>query len=181
MLQLTDIRTPLPMRTSQGEIYITNVIDAIENTYNDTWDFDVYLESKGKNLQRDLVWSLYQKQQLIISVLKGIKIPGLCVVQKKEVDAKGRTFLVIDGKQRFSTLLSFARGEFPIEFNGAQYYIGDFDADARRTILYYDIVGTVAYHYSYDPITDDTLIAWFERINFSGTPQDEEHMKNLKA
>jgi hypothetical protein len=43
------------------------------------------------------------------------------------------------------------------------------------------VTADVAYSYPDVPITDDQKIAWFEMINFAGTPQDIEHLNNLKA
>lgn len=46
-------------------------------------DFDVFLPSIGKNLQRPKVWTIAQKQQLIISVFKDLNIPTIVAICKR--------------------------------------------------------------------------------------------------
>jgi hypothetical protein len=43
-------------------------------------DWDVFLETRGKNLQRDFVWDLNQKRELIWSVLIGRHIPHMALI-----------------------------------------------------------------------------------------------------
>jgi hypothetical protein len=143
-------------------------------------DFDVYLPSIGKNLQRGYVWDLLQKQQFILSILKEQKISPICVV--KTVDDKGeRLIRIIDGKQRISTMLSFVKNEFPIEYDEKSYYFDDCDIKIQRKLMSFYFEAYTAYEYLPDEmISDENLIMWFEQINFLGTPQDIEHLKNLK-
>jgi len=65
-------------------------------------DFDVFLPSIGKNLQRELCWTLLQKQELILSILKGIQIPKMAFVFINH-----KIIQVVDGKQRLSALIDF--------------------------------------------------------------------------
>jgi len=146
-------------------------------------DFDVYLPTKGKNLQRGFVWTELQKKELIISFLKGVTLPSVTAIMYRDDTITGErrsTLKIIDGKQRISTLLSFYRGEFSIEFEGKSYYFDDLSNQAKRELddcLRFDI----GYEYPDALIPDDVKIAWFEMINFAGTPQDLEHLKNLKS
>ena len=134
------------------------------------WDFDVYLPSKGMNLQRPLVWTLDQKRSLIESVLIRRSIPPISVIQTLD-----DTYQVIDGKQRLSAFIEYVQGGF--DFCG--YYCDD---------LPKDYLGQIKRHYiccyrlcEYDtPITDNEKIEWFNWINFAGTPQDIAHMEKLK-
>jgi hypothetical protein len=182
MLKLKDIRTDLKFIKNHG-LSIFCIRDLIDKNERYNLDFDVYLKSKGKNLQRPFCWTLLQKQELIMSILKGIRIPVLAIIQHTD-DYKKReekVYHIIDGKQRLSTIISFAKGEFPIVFNEQEYFISDLDEWAAREILNYWVTADVAYSYPDVPITDDQKIAWFEMINFAGTPQDIEHLNNLKA
>ena len=148
-------------------------------------DFDVFLPSIGKNLQRPFVWTLFQKQQLILSILKGITIPKVSVVQYKDDIGPNPnrtiTIKVIDGKQRINTILEFYQNKFPIEWEGNEYYFDDLDKWGKYEISSFTILGDVAYEYPDRRITDEDLIGWFEQINFSGTPQDIDHINSLKA
>jgi hypothetical protein len=41
----------------------------------------------------------------------------------------------------------------------------------------------MAYSYAYEPsllISDDDLVAWYNSVNFAGTPQDKDYMKMLQ-
>jgi len=145
-------------------------------------DFDVFLPSKNMNLQRGFVWTLLQKQELIISILKGVKIPPLSVIQYKEngsITKESVILKIIDGKQRLSTLISYYKNEFSIEFEGKEYYFNDLTKQCQREI---DdcLTVNVGYEYKDTPIPDEQKILWFEMINFAGTPQDKEHLENLK-
>ena len=183
MLTLDHIRRVIDFKISDtvSMHYLCRIIDG---KYNIVLDFDVYLPTKGKNLQRPLVWTLFQKQQLIMSVLKGIKLPPIMYIEyRNDLDPNDQTvtYKIIDGKQRLSTLISFYQGEFPIEYEGTEYFISDLDEWAARAISHITLDSKRVYEYPDAQLTDDQKIAWFEMINFAGTPQDIEHLNNLKA
>ena len=188
LLKLDSIRKHLPFKTQE-----TTLIDHLSHflEYGDKFDFDVYLPSKGKNLQREFCWTVEQKAELILSILKGIKIANLYVIQKKIYSVKNGTpetiYQIIDGKQRLSTIIDFVQGKFPIEFNNEEYYFNDLSVPAQNEIEYGVPNVWIAYEYIYSDnednviISDDDKIAWFEMINFAGTSQDKEHLNNLKS
>lgn len=150
-------------------------------TGRNSYDFDVFLPSIGKNLQRPLVWSLLQKQQLIFSVLKGNPIGNISVIIQHEVNGNfSNHFEVIDGKQRLTTLFSFVKNEFPIEWNGKEYFFQDLDKEDRYTIESVFPKFNIVHAYPDEVVSDEQKIAWFEMINFSGTPQEAEHLSSLK-
>lgn len=141
-------------------------------------DFDVFLPTKGFNLQRPLVWTLHQKQQFILSIMKGLAIPKIAVIRHVNED-DSTVWQIIDGKQRISTYLQYVAGEFPIIHNGIEYFFKDLDELFQFKMNTYDFYGDIAYSYWDKPISDDDKILWFNQINFAGTPQDEEHMNML--
>jgi len=144
------------------------------------FDFNVWLPTKGMNLQRELVWTPEQKTALIITMLRNQRIAPIVVVQYDRNDDV-YNWKVIDGKQRLTTMFSFLDDEFPICVDGVEYYFSTLPPDCQRQIAHYSLY-SVDVHYSYDdaPISDDTMIDLFEEINWLGTPQDIEHMNNLK-
>lgn len=147
------------------------------------FDFDVYLESKGKNLQRDLCWNQQQKESLIFTILRDQKINPIVVVQVKGTSSKfdeKYLFLVIDGKQRLNTVFDFIDGKFSVNIEGKDYLFKDLPEDCQSQILGYNFMWDVHYHYPDEPITDDTLIDLFEDCNFLGTPQDKNHLDYLR-
>ncbi len=143
-------------------------------------DWNVYLPSKGKNLQRDLVWNINQKRELIWSLLIGRHIPHCAVINtiNKEDDHKD-IYLIIDGKQRLSTIFDFIDDKFSIEIDNCEYLFSKLPEDYQRAISNYYF----RYYVINEPwdsrITDEQKISWFKFINFAGTPQDKEHMDSL--
>jgi hypothetical protein len=172
-LKLADCRVKLPFPMNRGLSAFTMQSVIEHQDYN--LDFDVFLPSLGVNLQRDFIWSLDQKRELIWSVLKGIKIPPMAFVHYNH-----EVFQVIDGKQRIKAWLDFIRGEFFIIHQNNPYYFCDLDGTAQLELTHTYIVGDVAYEYPHSPIADEHKIAWFNLINFAGTPVDKKHMFTLE-
>jgi uncharacterized protein with ParB-like and HNH nuclease domain len=149
------------------------------------YDFDVYLPTYDINLQRPYVWEHCQQEAFIKTILLDRELEPVIVVQEiSSYDANKRstTMLVIDGKQRLTTIIKFANNEFSININGNDVYWRDFDDEAKwffRSRVNY-MMGTVYYSYPDCRVTDDMKIKLFNFYNFSGTPQTEEHKNMLQ-
>jgi hypothetical protein len=163
-----------PLRSSfleRQEIGSGNLVIAQgKSVLRKRWDFDVYLPTKGLNLQRPLVWTLDQKRSLIESVLIRRSIPSICVVQTFD-----DTYQVIDGKQRLSAFIEYVQGGF--DFCG--YYCDDLPKDYAGQINRHWVTAYRLCEYD-TPVSDDEKVEWFNWINFAGTPQDIAHMEALK-
>lgn len=155
----------------------------VENTYNIEVDFDVYLKTKGFNLQRPYVWTEHQQEEFIWSMLYGRYIPPVTFVCCDIDDGSKlgkQIYKVIDGKQRLMTIKRYMTNKFPIYLDGQKVYWDDLDDSAKYQInnrckLMYSI-----YHsYEDSPITDNELIIIFNFYNFTGTPQEENHKNKL--
>lgn len=143
-------------------------------------DFDVYLPTKGRNLQRDYVWIIEQKRELIWSVLMNRHIPRMAilnVVAGKE-DLKG-TYQIIDGKQRLSAMIDFYMGKFDLVIDDKNYYFKELPEDYQRVISGYMFPYYIVNEDFGNTFTDEDKINWFRYINFAGTPQDAEHLHGL--
>lgn len=139
-------------------------------------DFNVFLESKGFNLQRPFVWNIDQKRELIWSMLMERHIPDMALVYTID-----DVYKVIDGKQRLSTMLDYYNNKFTLLHEGKEYYFKDLPIEHQRHINGYAFSYQV-YNEEYGkPLKDEQLISWFNFINFAGTPQDVEHMQKLKG
>jgi uncharacterized protein with ParB-like and HNH nuclease domain len=145
-------------------------------------DFEVILSS-GNKLQRELVLTLEQQQELILSILKCQKLPVFHILIDKVPNANNaRYFRIIDGKQRLSTIKSFINNEFPLNIHNELYYFKDFDTTAHYKLMSYSLDCNIKYKNYYDGaeiIDDKYLIDWFYLVNFAGTQQDKEHLDKL--
>lgn len=161
-------------------------------SYEPMLDFDVYLPTYGRNLQRDLCWSPRQKSELIISILKDVKIPPLTIVQVRDRKAEyPLVWQVIDGKQRLTTVLGFLRNEFPIIVEGSEYYYNDLPVELQNKIKRFDFRANMVYsniYYGSDVsdrikerefVTDRDKVELYLYINYAGTQQDQEFMDDL--
>lgn len=143
-------------------------------------DFDVYLPTKGRNLQRDYVWTIEQKQELIWSVLMNRHIPRMAmlnIVSDKQ-DVKG-TYQIIDGKQRLSAMIDFYKGKFNLVIDDKNYYFNELPEDYQNVISGFMFPYNIVNEDFGNTLTDEDKINWFRYINFAGTPQDAEHMLGL--
>ena len=94
-----------------------------------TIDYDVYLPTRGFNLQRGYVWSIEQKREIINSILIGRFIPRISILCKVD-----ESLQVIDGKQRLSAILGFYNNDFSLDIDNKEYYFTDLPIDYRNAI-----------------------------------------------
>ena len=148
-------------------------------------DFDVFLPTKGFNLQRPLVWTELQNQQLILSIIKGTPVPTIAVVKHKDTNDTESVFQVIDGKQRLNAYIRFCDGEYSIPIGGYDYTFDELPNELQWKVQNFSFYGDMAFSYGTDAsdkdfITDDDKIKWFNQRNFAGTEQEEEHITKLR-
>jgi hypothetical protein len=168
-----------------------------DQSYDPLLDFDVWLPTYGRNLQRDLCWTHLQKSNLIISILKDVKIPSLTIVQVRDRKAEHPlVWQIIDGKQRFTTILGFLRNEFPIVLDWehtteSSYYYNDLPEELQKKIKWFDFHANMIYSnicYDVDEaikerefVTDKDKVELYLYINYSGTPQEQNYMDELNG
>lgn len=143
-------------------------------------DWDVYLPTRKKNLQRGYVWTLEQKRELINSMLIRRHIPHCAIINIVDPnDRRKDIYQIIDGKQRLSTMVDFYQNKFDIEIEGVCYYFRDLPSDYQIAISHYNFRYYIVNEPYDTPMTDEQKVTWFSFINFAGTPQDEEHLRGL--
>lgn len=143
-------------------------------------DFDVYLPTRGRNLQRDYVWSIEQKRELIWSILIGRHIPRMAMINViRSVDDVSGLYQVIDGKQRLSAMLDFYKGKYDLIIDGQSYYFNDLPDEYQTVISRFNFAYYIVNEYLENRFTDEDKINWFRYINFAGTPQDAQHLNDL--
>lgn len=185
---LSKLRKSPPFQVSENySIYYR--LDQIKRSKIEI-DFDVFLPTifnkktgkLGINLQRDFCWTLQQKQELIISILKGIKLPPFAVISfidDNDRSNQKHTYKIIDGKQRLSTIISFINNEFSIIVEGSEFYYRDFDEDTLNEFNKTNISGFMAISYYDKPISDKAIYDWFVMLNFAGTKVEREHLDSF--
>jgi len=141
-------------------------------------DFNVYLESRKMNLQRPLVWTLYQKRELVWSVFLDRPIPDIAIINRYPDESDLNVIEIIDGKQRFHTLLEFLDNQFTIEIEGIEYFLKDLPYEYQIEFENYYVRYIEVLEYE-NKIPDSFKIEWFKQINFAGTPQEKEHIDRL--
>ncbi len=143
-------------------------------------DFDVFLPTKNRNLQRDFVWTIHQKRELIWSVLMNRHIPRMAMINvvDNKIDMRG-TYQVIDGKQRLSAMIDFYNGKFDLIIDGDGYYFENLPEDYQRVISGFMFPYYIVNEDYGNKFSDEDKISWFKYINFAGTPQELEHLDSL--
>lgn len=158
-------------------------LPAIKNIASSNYgafDLNVYLPTKERNLQRELVWSLTQKQNFVLSILQGKSIPPLSVNQKCDHNI----YEVIDGKQRIATAVEFYNNEFHITANGCNFYLRDFDEIARCRFSLFTFCAYFHFEHERCPdtiLTDSQKVEWFLYVNNTGTPQQDSYIETLRS
>lgn len=166
-------------------------------SYDPKIEFDVWLPTYNRYLQRELCWTPFQKSNLIISILKDIKIPPLTIVQVRDREAEEPlVWEVIDGKQRFTTVLGFLRNEFPvvIDWNDethTSFYYKDLPEELQRKIAMFEFRANMVHSNIYHEndmspekaaryfVSDKDKVELYLYINYAGTQQDVAFMSEL--
>lgn len=143
------------------------------------------IDSNGerKYYQRDLVWTLEQKQLLIDSIYNDIEIGKFLfrynswarMQKEKEETGLMHSFDCVDGKQRFFAILEFLQNKFK---DKNDFYWDDLSADAQRRFLAY---GNLSYGELPESATDEDVIDNFLTLNHTGTPMSLEHIEYVKS
>lgn len=154
----------------------------VRNLKDKNIDYDVFLPSKNMNLQRGNVWEVWQKRELIMSILLRRFIPHVSVIQRRDGNNYSKPDIqeIIDGKQRLNAMHSFFNNEFTLLLEGNEYYFKDLPEDYQAVIGGHNIMAFVVYDEPDVEITDQEKIDWFCMINFGGTPQEISHLEKLK-
>tara|TARA_B100002019_G_scaffold284990_1_gene293406 strand:+ start:764 stop:1270 length:507 start_codon:yes stop_codon:yes gene_type:complete len=119
--------------------------------------------------QRGHVWSLEQKQNLILSIFNGLPIDNISLVYNER---NNHSIEVVDGKQRITAIYGFFKNEFPIIVNGSEYFFKDLEKFDQRA---FKNTVTIPVNFIKSSISELEKFKYFYTINFTGTEQSEEH------
>jgi len=124
--------------------------------------------------QRELVWGIHQKCELIESIIMGIPIPVFYVRE----NADG-VYIVVDGKQRLTTLFDFINGKFALdklsilkEYRGMRFSdLSPLDQNKIEDCsLNLNVIKA--------PTSDRVMFDLFDRVNRGGTRLNNQEMRN---
>lgn len=178
MIDLTDFK---PSKENKGidikGVRYTTSPASFESLYY------IYLKFKEEHpnaswfpeFQRGLVWTQEQKEQLILSMLNGLPIGAFYLNDWWFDDDEKRAkmdHVLFDGQQRFTAILDFLTGQFPITVAGKQYYVTDLSFSEWLSLKRYPI--SIVHSYIEDW---NDLIDFYVLINKGGTQHTSEEFQ----
>lgn len=161
----------LPVFSSQKEIRLIQYNSTIETFFSMVHRFGVDFDVE---YQRDYVWSLEDKQLLIDSILNKNEIGKFLFIKREWNEAqlkKGKSFEILDGKQRLSTIIDFYESKF--QFKGKYYH-------ELSPIDQYNFTGFNIAYMEADGLTEQERIQLFIRFNTTGKTMDMKHIEDIK-
>lgn len=124
--------------------------------------------------QRELCWSLEDKQRLIGSIFNNIEIGKFAFIELPyNKDGSGHSYEILDGKQRLNAIIEFYE-------DGFEYESRTFSQMSNRDKSHFQ-------HYSVtlgrgrETMTLKDKMEYFIRMNTTGVPQSEDHLEKVKA
>lgn len=159
------------------------IFNKVRVTKKDFSIFELYRKYKiGKlilevGFQRNYVWSPKQQSELIESILMGLPLPIFYFKQRDDVK-----YVVVDGKQRLSTLFMFFEDKFALKnltilkfLNGCKYS----DLQDELGIYQSQLEDYQVYsHVILPPTPDKILYDIFDRVNRGGTKLNKQEIRN---
>lgn len=129
--------------------------------------------------QRNDVWNIRQKSELIESVIMGIPLPLIYLAE----NADGK-LIVVDGRQRLSTFFQFLDNEFHLRdlkilkhINGMKFRDMEEHSQYSRYITILEDTQLIVQIIKY-PTKDRVRFDIFDRVNRGGTPLNKQEMRN---
>lgn len=153
---------------------ITSDVRGMINEYtNNVYDFN-------PEYQRDLVWSIEQKQAFIKTLMIGDV--DLCPTFIAEPYSNGkREYEVLDGKQRMMAVIDYIRGKFPVE----GFYYKDLSLGDISRLMYspfkYKLIKYYDKKKGFSEMTTEQKVELFLQINEYGQRVSEEHLTKIKT
>jgi hypothetical protein len=159
------------------------LFETVRVTKKDFSIYELFRKYKKQQLilevdfQRNAVWGYKQKCELIESILMGLPLPIFYLKQQNN-----STYVVVDGKQRLSTLFEFLSNGFPLKslkiltfLNGRKFkdLSGEFGIYQSQLEDY-----QVYSHIILPPTPDKILFDIFDRVNRGGTKLNKQEIRN---
>lgn len=157
--------------------------DAVLNISRDTasvfqlkrkWEKKPSMLDLSPDFQRELVWSSRKRCELIESILMGIPLPAFYVREKDN-----GVYIVVDGKQRLTTLFDYIDGKFKLEglkiLKGINTkYFKDLTTLQQNKLEDYSLLLNIIK----SPTSDRVIFDLFDRVNRGGVTLNNQEMRN---
>jgi hypothetical protein len=141
----------------------SSISSLLNMVYHSGVDFDV-------EYQREHVWSLDDKHDLIASIFDNIDIGKFVFIQRL-FSFKGKLYKILDGKQRLRTIAEFYEDRF--KYNG--FYYSELSGMDKNKFENY----SVFYGYLINP-NKKTIFEAFIKLNTCGKPMAKKHIDRVK-
>jgi len=157
--------------SSNDDIFLRQFNSTINSILNLAYTFGLDFDAE---YQRDYVWSLQDKQNLIDSILNNIEIGKFLLIRrewKEKIKKNNKMYEILDGKQRISTIMEFYESRF--QYKGKYFHELSF-IDKNK---FYD------HHITYmegENLNEQDRIKLFIRVNTTGKVMDVEHLNNVR-
>ncbi|MGL4425000.1 MAG: DUF262 domain-containing protein [Cetobacterium sp.] len=127
--------------------------------------------------QRDLVWTLEQKQNYIVALYK--EKARINITTIVDIHSESDCYIeLLDGKQRLSTICEFIDNKFALS-DGC--YFEDLHKEDMRYLLNLTFTYTRMQPIDRKALTDNDKIELFLEINELGTKMHDEHIAKVKS
>lgn len=159
---------------NQTMISFTKKDNIFINFYQSTIDSLLHMVYRAgidfkPDYQRELVWDLQQKRDLIKSVFNNIEI-GKFTFIKNDYSAS-LLYEILDGKQRLTTLCEFFEGRFTYE---GKTFAELSNSDKNHFTGFHIVWGDTT------NLTKKQIYQLFLKLNTTGTPMDLKHLERIK-
>lgn len=146
--------------------------------------YERYAENKigmKPQYQRNLIWTLEQKQEYITALLKSrAEIKPIFTLEYE--NGNDGIYEVVDGKQRLNAIFEFVEDKFSVPFDknqGKEMKFSELSAKDVLKILNFNVEQTIFICFE-GKIPLSFKIELFLEINEKGTRISEEHIKKVK-
>lgn len=159
------------------------LFESVRVTKKDFSIYELFRKYKKEQLildvdfQRNTVWGYKQKCELIESILMGLPLPIFYLKQESN-----STYIVVDGKQRLSTLFEFLSNDFALKSLKILPFLNDKkfqDLTGELGIYQSQLEDYQVYsHVILPPTPDKILFDIFDRVNRGGTKLNKQEIRN---
>ncbi len=158
----------IPIISKRDELDLTYYQSSISSFHSIIYHFGIDLNPE---YQRELVWDLNDKIKLIDSIFDNIDI-GKFVFVKRPYSSSEHMFEILDGKQRFSTIIEFWEDRF--SWRGLKF--SDLHPRDKNHFENYRI-SKAEFN---KPNDINILYKLFLKLNTSGKPIEQKHLDKVK-